>query len=74
MFQVHRAPGDDDDRDLAGVGVCGDLLLDGEATERGQTDIQHHQIRTTVVDPSQCVEAVSGFVYLEPGKRQRGSV
>src|SRR5262245_18566834 len=63
--QVLGRAGDDDDRDVAGDGARGDLLLNRQAAERRQAEVEHDEVGEPFLDPAQRLAAVAGFLDVE---------
>lgn len=62
------ASGDDDDRDVAGVGARGELALDVPAVEHRQPEVEDDDRRGGGVDPAQRLEAVTDRCDAQAGR------
>jgi hypothetical protein len=62
---------DDDDRDLTGVCLRGDVLSHQLATDIRKPQIEDDEIGRVEIDKTERIEPVSGFLHVEAGERER---
>ena len=72
-FEVLTGAGHDDDRDVSRRCSRGDILLDDEAIDLRQTEVEHDGVRRVAVDSLQRVESVGGLVHLESRNPKRSA-
>ena len=71
-FEVLAGAGHDDDRNVSSRCARRDVLLNDEAVDHRQAQVEHDCIRRITVDSLEGVESVASFVHLESRKPERG--
>ena len=65
IAKIVRRPADNNDRDLAGLDVCRQIVVNLDAADVREAQIEHHEIRPIVVETAQRLQAVRSFGHLK---------
>ena len=70
-FEVLAGAGHDDDRNVSRRGARRNVLLNDEAVDHWQAQVEHDCIRRIAIDSLKGVESVASFVHFESRKPER---
>jgi hypothetical protein len=73
LAEVHCGPGHHDDRNTPSDSLCGNLLLDREPAQPGKPKVEHDQIKCTLLEVVERLNAIPRLDDLEAFQTQCGA-